>query len=235
MFLGVLIGRKSYSAQKYLFVFIIVFCIGSFMFKDKYDQKDGEDPLIGGCFIAVSLLMDGMTGAFQDRARSFSKPSSMTIMFNVNFWSTVILVAIMSVTGEGREMIEFAQRHHSVIWHLALAILVGTFGQIFISLMISNFGSLPLSLVTTTRKFFTVFISVLVFENQLTTRQWISAGIIFLALLLDSIFTKKSSSRAESETSNSQSDDDEESKVKSESESEPDFKVEIISEKTLLK
>lgn len=191
MLLGVLIGGKSYSPQKYLFVLLIVAGVAAFIFKDKYDANDGKDPLIGGLLIALSLLMDGLVGATQERLRAFSKPSWDRFMLNVNYWGVTILIPILAVTGEGRDMIDFAFMHPTVIWHLALAVLVGTSGQVFITMTISSFGSLPVSLITTTRKFFTVLMSVLLFENKLTTRQWIAAAVIFTALLLDACFSKK--------------------------------------------
>ena len=190
MLFGVLIGHKVYAPQKYLFVLMIVFGVGLFMYKDTTGNDTGS--MIGNCLIAVSLLMDGLTGAAQDRIRAFSKPSTMDIMYFLNGWSSVILVTMMAVTGEGRDLINFVSRHPLCILHLGLAVFVGTAGQIFISAMISNFGSLPLSLVTTIRKFFTVFLSVITFGNVLSQQQWIATVITFLALLLDSIFGKKS-------------------------------------------
>lgn len=191
MLLGVLIGRKSYAAQKYLFVLVIVAGVGMFIFQNKADAKVGEHVVIGNILLASSLLMDGMTGAIQDRMRSVSRPSPMNFMMFVNGWSSGILIAIMAVSGEGRDLINFAVKYPEVIWQMLLVVLVGTIGQVFISAMIANFGSLPLSLVTTTRKFFTVLISVVVYEHSLNSMQWIAAAMIFTALLLDSCFSKK--------------------------------------------
>lgn len=190
MLLGVLIGRKSYAAQKYFFVFVIAAAVGMFIFKNKIDKSNGENAIIGNLLLGTSLLMDGMVGAMQDRMRSVSRPSSMNFMMYVNGWSSGILIALMAVNGEGRDLIDFAVKYPAVIWHLTLVVAVGTCGQIFISLMISNFGSLPLSLVTTTRKFFTVLMSVVVHGNSLSWMQWLATGLIFLALLLDSYFSK---------------------------------------------
>lgn len=199
MLLAVLIGRKRFTVQKYFFVLIIVIGVGMFIFNDEYQciSQDGEDYFKGSYLIAISLLMDGLTGAVQDRMRSVSKPTSINFMLHTNFWSSAILIALMAVTGEGRDLIEFAKKHPSVIWQLTLAVLVGVIGTFFISSMISNFGSLPLSLVTTTRKFFTVLVSVLAFGNALSLRQWIATAVIFLALLLDAFFTKKHSPEPE--------------------------------------
>lgn len=191
MLLGVLIGRKSYAAQKYFFVLVIVAGVGMFIYKNKADAEIGEHMVIGSILLAVSLLMDGMMGAVQDRMRSVSRPSPMNFMMFVNRWSSGILIIIMAISGEGRDLINFAVKYPEVIWQMLLAVLVGTIGQVFISAMIANFGSLPLSLVTTSRKFFTVLCSVVVYENSLNTLQWIAAAMIFSALLLDSYFSKK--------------------------------------------
>lgn len=45
--------------------------------------------------------------------------------------------------------------------------------------MIADYGALPCSIVTTTRKFFTVMASVLYFGNKLTGRQWMGAILVF--------------------------------------------------------
>lgn len=190
MLLGVFIGKKSYTAIKYLIVLMIVVGVVLFIFKEK--SQNGEDLSAGVYLICFSLLMDGMTGAMQDRMRAVMRPTSMHIMLYINSWSAVILLSIMAFTGEGKNFIDFAIRHPAIIWEMAVVVIVGTIGQVFISIMISNFGSLPLSIVTTTRKFFTVFISVIAFENKLSLQQWIATGIIFTALLLDACFGRKS-------------------------------------------
>ena len=56
------------------------------------------------------------------------------------------------------------------------------FFQFFIFRMIADYGALPCSIVTTTRKFFTVMASVLYFGNQLSNRQWIGAILVFVGL-----------------------------------------------------
>ena len=169
---------------------MVVIGVGMFLMKQQNDSKQNENHIIGSCLIAFSLLMDGMTGAVQDRMRASCKPSPMHFMFNLNFWSSQMLITLMAITGEGKELMKFAQNHNSIIFHMFLVILVGTAGQVFISSLISNFGSLSLSIVTTIRKFLTVLLSLVLFGNQLTLIQWISTALVFTALLLDSILTK---------------------------------------------
>jgi amino acid transporter len=59
------------------------------------------------------------------------------------------------------------------------------------------FFSLPLSIVTTSRKFFSVFISAVLLQTPLTLQQWLATAVIFLALFLDTFFGKKSKTSEE--------------------------------------
>jgi UDP-galactose transporter B1 len=81
---------------------------------------------------------------------------------------------------------------HQIVWiYIGIVMLCSTVGQFFISAMVSHFGSLPLVITTTLRKFFTVLFSVFVLNNSLSIRQWAATGIIFGGLLLDALFGKK--------------------------------------------
>jgi solute carrier family 35 (UDP-galactose transporter), member B1 len=197
MILGVLLGRKTYTLRKVILVLFIVIGVAMFIFKDKYEEKDGESPLIGNSLIAASLLFDGLLGATEDRMRSIVKPTAFNFMHYLNLWSTGFHILGVVVFGEGPKLIDFTTRHPEIIKYFIIAVLVGCFGQIFISSMVSNFGALPLSITTTTRKFFSVLISVIIFQNVLSIRQWCAAAIIFGALFIDAIMNKKMSNAVE--------------------------------------
>lgn len=191
MLLGVLIGRKSYTLIKYIFVIIVIVGVIIFSFKEKYDKKDGEDPLLGLIFISISLLADGFLGAFEDRMRSIKKATALNLMFFMNFYNSIYLIVALIFTNEGIEFFKFCSRHPIVVRDLSIIILVGIFGQFCITSVITNYGALPLSIITTIRKFVTVILSVIIFNNVLSTRQWIAACIIFTALFLDGYFSRK--------------------------------------------
>lgn len=57
--------------------------------------------------------------------------------------------------------------------------------------MVANFGPLACSVVTTTRKFFTVLCSVILFGNVLIPRQWLGAVLVFAGLFADMFYGKK--------------------------------------------
>lgn len=200
MLLGVLIGKKSYSMQRYLFVLIIVIGVILFVMKDvKADPtKATEQGIgIGEILLILSLLMDGLTGAIQDRMRAAHSPTAQHMMVAMNAWSTLIVAPMLVITGELFEFVPFAMRFPNVLTNLALLALTGALGQLFIFIMVSSFGPLACSVVTTTRKFFTVLFSVLFFGNPLTNRQWIGTGLVFSGLFADAAFGKKTTKKSE--------------------------------------
>ena len=139
----------------------------------------------------MSLLSDGVLGAIEDRIRAATRPSTFNFMFSVNMYSAVFLTVATCATGEIFKFFEFASKHSDVYLKIGSAAVIGSVGQIFIFMMISEFGPLSCSIVTTTRKFFTVLISVIFMGNPLTTRQKLAIGIVFTALFADALWSKK--------------------------------------------
>lgn len=194
MILGVLIGRKSYTMQKYFYTLMIVLGVVLFMFKEGKVNSNTENTGLGEVLLFLSLSMDGMTGAIQERMRAASKPSAQHMMLGMNYWSSLMLGAALILTGEGKNFIAFTVKHTELVGDLAALALAGAIGQLFIFMMVSHFGPLPCSIVTTTRKFFTVLFSVLFFGNSLSNRQWFGTMLVFSGLFADMFVGKKPAS-----------------------------------------
>jgi solute carrier family 35 (UDP-galactose transporter), member B1 len=66
MLFGKLFGGKTYSIQKYIFVFVIIVGIVLFMFKTK-DKTNLDDQTLGwgGALLLLGLAMDGVLGALE--------------------------------------------------------------------------------------------------------------------------------------------------------------------------
>lgn len=112
------------------------------------------------------------------------------MMLAMNVISAVILIFAALITGEAFAFIGFVTKHPEVLQHLSLLALAGGLGQVFIFYMVSVFGPLPCSIVTTTRKFFTVMFSVIFFANPLQTHQWFGTVLVFGGLFGDMFFGK---------------------------------------------
>ena len=115
-----------------------------------------------------------------------TKPGHM--MLQMNLWSTLFLGIGIIGTGEVLSFIEFVNRYPFVLWNIFLFSIMSALGQLFIFLTVSEFGPLPCSIITTTRKFFTVLASVIFFGNALSGRQWLGTSLVFTGLSLDSFY-----------------------------------------------
>lgn len=101
------------------------------------------------------------------------------------------LLTGLVLTGELFTFPGFLQRHPNIIFSMLTFSVASALGQFFIFVMVSSFGPLPCSIVTTTRKFFTVLASVVFFGNVLTNLQWVGAAAVFVGLGLDSVYGGK--------------------------------------------
>lgn len=192
MILGVLLGRKSYPLKKYVFVFLIVIGIVMFLLKENTSKTESQDIElgIGELLLFLSLIMDGLIGAIQERIRAESKPTGLQMMKSTNGWSSLYLIFVIFASGEVFIFIEFAKRFPYIYLNLFSLGITSAIGQLFLYSMVSEYGPLVVSVVTTTRKFFTVLGSVILFGNALSGRQWLGAVLVFSGLFLDAFFGK---------------------------------------------
>ncbi|CAL1537824.1 unnamed protein product [Lymnaea stagnalis] len=194
MILGVVFARKRYPIAKYLCVLLIVSGVAMFMYKDKHAAKKEEDhPLIGtGEFLLLlSLTLDGLTGASQDRMKSFHQTSANNMMLFINVFSVIWLAIGLVLTGEVFEFLGFASRYPIVLFNMVSFSLASALGQMFIFITVTSFGPLTCSIVTTTRKFFTILASVIIFQNPMSLQQWAGTSLVFVGLGLDSVYGKE--------------------------------------------
>lgn len=197
MILVTLIGGRRYFLQSYFFVLLIVVgIIVFFLEKNRMEtaEKNAKHSVqnvdhssfgFGEILLLVSLSMDGVLGAIQERIRSAHAPTGRQMMLALNSWSTIILSIAVIVTFQISEFAQFIRNYPEAICYILIMCIVGCIGQTFIYTMVSSFGSLPCSIVTTSRKFFTVLFSVLFYLNPLTPLQWFATVLVFSALLAD--------------------------------------------------
>ncbi|KAK3877649.1 hypothetical protein Pcinc_017652 [Petrolisthes cinctipes] len=192
MILGVVLGRKSYPWRKYVFILLIVVGVAMFIYKDSKaaTAAEGGGLGLGEVLLLLSLTMDGLTGAVQERMIAESKTKPGHMMLNMNLFSIAYLAFALLVTGEVFTFAAFVQRFPEVMTKMLTFSICSAIGQFFIFLMVSEFGPLPCSVVTTTRKFFTVLGSVILFGNTLLPRQWLGTSLVFSGLTLDAFYGK---------------------------------------------
>ncbi|XP_060593752.1 solute carrier family 35 member B1-like isoform X2 [Ruditapes philippinarum] len=193
MILGILFAGKRYPPAKFLFILMICIGVAMFMFKDKKPTAKEETHTFGfgEVLLMVSLTFDGLTGATQDRMRSNHKTGAYHMMLFVNLFSILWLALGLVFTGEGIAFLGFVQRYPSVMPKMVTFGIASAIGQVFIFITVTSFGPLPCSIITTTRKFFTILGSVILFSNPMYPRQWAGTVLVFMGLGLDSAYGKE--------------------------------------------
>lgn len=161
--------------------------------------------------MALSLTCDGLTGYFQDKTIGTHQPSPFHMMSYVNLWASVFLFIGLIQTRENKKVIHtdkcfvlgiyftsgfssvigFCKEFPQVIWKIAWFALASSLGQIFIYFTVFQFGSLLCSLVTTTRKFFTILFSVVLFGHPLSVMQWVGVLVVFCGLGIETFSHQK--------------------------------------------
>lgn len=176
-----------------------------------------ENSYYGLGLLALSLCLDGITGPFQERLIIKYHPNQYHMMCLSNMWASIILgvgesdtlhctlleiphisLEALVITGKGSAGIHFCMKHPEVILPMIGFSVASAIGQNFIYFTIFKFGSLICTLITTTRKFFTILGSVLIFGHSLTSNsafvcminvylgmQWFGVGVVFAGLTLD--------------------------------------------------
>lgn len=192
MILGVTILRKKYPMAKYLCVFLIVTGVALFLYKPNKGSSASDEHTFGfgEMLLLLSLTLDGLTGVAQDHMRARYQTGANHMMLNINMWSTLVLGITVLWTGEVWEFLSFADRYPGIIYNILLFSITSTLGQTFIFMTVVYFGPLTCSIITTTRKFFTILGSVLLFGNIISTMQWFGTILVFLGLGLDAKFGK---------------------------------------------
>jgi UDP-galactose transporter B1 len=208
----IVLARKTYRTSRYLVVLFISIGISIFMLNRMKNNEihkmshrhifltqqedrayDHSQFRVGVVLLLLSLIMDGLTNGVQtliynEMAKRNRDPNSDSdvFMLHINFYAMVFsCITCIVYESELLLSIEFILTHKEIIWDLSVLCLCMAFGQMFIFRTITTYGPLVCSMITTTRKFFTIIFSVVLFRHKLTGVQWAGVFIVFSALLFD--------------------------------------------------
>jgi UDP-galactose transporter B1 len=179
--------KKKYTASQYFSGFIITTGIVIFNLFQGKAKGDKETSFVGLALLVVSLFCDGLIGVKQNEAKEKFKPSAFDQMESANKWCLLFAFVFSVVTFQMGPFVFFCILYPAVIVDLVTIALLGTLGQVFIFYTIFNFSPLILSIVTTTRKFFTVLASIFFYNHPVNNTQWLSIGLVFCGVLLEFI------------------------------------------------
>ncbi|KAL3905911.1 MAG: hypothetical protein SGARI_004240, partial [Bacillariaceae sp.] len=200
MAMGSLIERRRYSLQQWASAICISAGIALFNFSRMPQNSNAQTSSIddsdywkGMVLLCISLAMDGFLGAFQGMLKRPGTgpmetrqrpPTAVETMLYINFYALLLLLPFSVLTGQWSEGTRLLQNNGQLRMNVAILNVVVGVGQIFIFLCIAWYSSLVTTTITTTRKFFTILISVLHFGHAFTAGQWTSVVMVFGGLYL---------------------------------------------------
>ena len=160
------------------------------------EDKEQADSPYGLALLGLSLFMDGLLGACQSALKqttgeTYRPPSAMETMLFTNLNATLILLPASYYAGQFQRGVEsmFFSKNDNKFMLLMQLNLSASLGQVFVFLTIHHFSPLICTTITTTRKFFTILLSVYKFGHVVSSVQWFSIALVFAGLYLE-IFAK---------------------------------------------
>lgn len=183
---SLLIGKATYTMREYAQVAMIV--AGTAMVALAKKKGGGGSSVLGVAFIVASLVFDGITGGVQQRlkteiASAGKKQMPYDIMTFTNLFMMLTALAFALVRGELFSGMGFLTANPEIMSKIIKFSLCSAIGQSFIFFTIANFGPLACTTVTTTRKVFTVLLSIVTKGHSMNAQGWAgialaSAGIL---------------------------------------------------------
>lgn len=189
MLMGIVIRRRRYSIRDYTCVLLVTIGVATFSWKSKKSTVP-TSPL-GFALLFASLFMDGVTGPLQERLVARYKPSTHELMFWQNICSVAWLTLACILTGEGARAIAFIVRYPSTLADMMAFSFVSALGQNFIFYTVRNFNALIVTTITTTRKMFTVLLSIFLYNHSMVSRQWFGLLLVFVAITWEAVAKQK--------------------------------------------
>lgn len=174
-----ILGGASYSLREYLQVVAII--AGTMMVSMKEKKSDSASTAIGVAYVCASLALDGCTGGVQKKLQKdvAAKTGTKVKPYEMMFWTNLfmMLVAMMGAVGLGevQPAMAFVVANPMLLNKVLLFAACSAMGQAFIFFTLATFGPLKVATVTTTRKIFSVLLSIFLKGHAMSPLNW--AGI----------------------------------------------------------
>lgn len=182
---SLLLGGAHYTMREYLQVTAIIIGTAIVSMGKKKVDEGPTNSFWGLLFILGSLAFDGITAGFQKRLQRDAadvecKPKPYDFMFWTNLFMAATAALIALILGELTSGTAYCLRNPEILYKIIQFSICSAVGQSFIFYTLAHFDPLVLSTVTTTRKIFSVLISIFFKGNSLSAVGW--TGIILACL-----------------------------------------------------
>jgi UDP-galactose transporter B1 len=184
---SLLFGGAKYTLREYASVLAII--VGTTIVSMGKKSSGKASSAMGIAFVVLSLACDGIVGGMQSRLKAESKKRGVTAKpYDMMFWTNLFMmltatVFAVALNNEAASGIRFCLNNPVIMEKIVKFALCSAVGQSFIFYTISNFDPLVCTTVTTTRKVFSVLLSIFLNGHAMSKEGWFgillaSAGIL---------------------------------------------------------
>ncbi|XP_071374171.1 UDP-xylose and UDP-N-acetylglucosamine transporter [Centroberyx affinis] len=205
MILGIIILKKRYSASKYLSIVLVsvgIFICTIMSAKQVNVSNEGSEEegvyafmhwLLGIAMLTFALLMSARMGIFQETLyKQYGKHSKEALFYNHCLPLPGFLLLSTNIYNHS---VYFSQSTPvalpvigltvPVLWIYLLMNVITQYVCIRgVFILTTECASLTVTLVVTLRKFLSLIISILYFQNPFTAWHWVGTAVVFLGTLL---------------------------------------------------
>merc|ERR1711879_883522 len=148
----------------------------------------GTSSVLGVVFICSSLALDGVTGGVQDSLKAKckelgKKAKPYEMMFWTNFFMMIVAIIVSFCLGEVATGSAYILENTAILPKVAAFGACSAIGQSFIFFLVSEYGPLKNATVTTTRKIFSVLLSIFLKGHALAPMGWAGIALGSLAII----------------------------------------------------
>lgn len=135
--------------------------------------------LIGLVLLFLSLLADGFVPDFQAEIKEKYKPTPIQMLVSINKWCAIFALIYLIGSWKVGDFVIYCIEHMDFTWDLLMVSVLSFVGQLFVYRMIKMFKQHIVPFVITTRKIFTVGLSIVYFKHD-----WSGAQVIAILVVL---------------------------------------------------
>ncbi len=183
---SLLLGGASYTLREYLSVVAII--AGTTIVSMGKKSSGPASSTLGILFVVLSLACDGITGGVQNRLKAKSKERGVNAKpYDFMFWTNLFMAITAGVfalfLGEVGTGLSFCFANPEIFEKIIKFSVCSAVGQSFIFYTIANFDPLVCTTVTTTRKVFSVLLSIFLNGHAMSNEGWFGISIASLGIL----------------------------------------------------
>ena len=182
MVMGKYLKGTVYPFGQYVEAFFITVGVAIFSLSSKTSTNNNSTEVIGLLFMVMYICCDSFTSQYQSKVyEQYGRANvdQYQMMLSVNSWAIMITTLGLIVTGDFPVVIEFLRANPIAFHYNVITAITSATGQLFIFYTIKEFGPIVFTIIMTTRQLFSITISCILFNHEISGISLVGAALVF--------------------------------------------------------